>query len=87
MDKKDIEAGLNGLLGLNVRWSDLRMEDLMELQAFFSDDKRLCDTLGKEMLKERVGNRVDDFFGKLRLAKVGSGNKGGGMLKEMFGGR
>jgi len=86
MDKKDIEAGLNGLLGLDVRWSDLRMEDLEELQVYFSDDKRLCDTLGKEILKERVGSRVDSVFDKLRLAKVGSGNKGG-MLKEMFGGR
>ncbi|GAI61276.1 unnamed protein product, partial [marine sediment metagenome] len=41
MDKKDIEGGLNELLGLNINWSSLPKEDLEELVAFFGDDKRV----------------------------------------------
>lgn len=82
MDKKDIEGGLNELLGLNIHWSSLPKEDLEELIAFFGDDKRVIDTLGKEIIKERVGSRVDGLFKRARMYS-GSGRRG--IFKELLG--
>ena len=82
MNKKDIEGALNELLGLDVHWSELPREDLEHLIAFFGDDKRVLDTLGKEMVKERVSIRVDGIFKKLEAYRK-SGK--GGILKELLG--
>lgn len=82
MDKNDIEGALNELLGLNIHWSKLPKEDLEELMAFFGDDKRVIDTLGKEMIKERVGSRVDNLFKRARTYRE-SGK--GGIFKEILG--
>lgn len=81
MNKKDIEGALNELLGLNVHWSELPREDLEHLIAFFGDDKRVFDTLGKEMVKERVGTRVDTIFKRVEAYR----NSGKGILKELLG--
>ena len=85
MNKKDIEGALNELLGLDVHWSELPREDLEALMVFFGDDKRVFDTLGKEMVKERVGNRVDNIF--KRVDAYRKSGKSGGVLKEILGGR
>ena len=83
MDKTDIEGALNELLGLDVHWSKLPKEDLEQLITFFGDDKRVLDTLGKEMVKERVGNRVDNIFKRVEAYRSSSGK--GGILKELLG--
>jgi len=81
MDKKDIEGALNELLGLNVRWSKLSAKDLEELLAFFGDDKRVFDTLGREIIKERVSTRVDNLINRVKVYR----EEKGGMLKEILG--
>lgn len=82
MNKKDIEGALNELLGLSIQWSDLSAKDLDELVAFFGDDGRMFDTLGKEVLQSRVNTRVDNLFKRVRACR---GSEKGGLLKEILG--
>ena len=83
MEKKDIEGALNELLGLDVHWTKLPKEDLEQLITFFGDDKRVVDTLGKEIVKDRVSNRVDKIFKRVGAYSRNSGN--GGIIKEILG--
>ena len=83
MDKKDLKDALNELLGLNISWDKLPREDLEQLLSFLNDDKRVLDTLGREMLKERVDTKMDNVFKRLRTYKEASGK--GSILMEILG--
>jgi len=73
MDKKDYERAFNELLGVDVRWSKLSMEDLKQLAVVFGNPEMLLAKLGIEVedpLRKKLRKilkrvRVEGSIGKL----------------------
>ena len=60
--KADYEKIFNKLLGVNIKWSRLNLEDLIELAVLFNHPETFLERLGVPLQKE---------MGKRRLVEVG----------------
>ncbi|MFB0543215.1 MAG: hypothetical protein ACETVR_00390 [Candidatus Bathyarchaeia archaeon] len=62
--KGDYEKIFNELLDTNIRWSNLRLEDLVQLAVIFDNPEILVKKLGisAEMHKEESKRRLGDII-------------------------
>ena len=61
--KADYEKTFNELLGLDLKWSNLRLEDLIQLAFLFSNPELLIKKLGAsdEIQKTEARKRLGDI--------------------------
>lgn len=61
--KQDYEDTFNELLGTSIKWSKLRLEDLIQLAVLFNNPEILVKKLG-------VGEEIHETESKRRLADI-----------------